>query len=67
MDFDLHDFCANLTLSLDELWNPQVNYNIVFSDVAIEQKGVMVKEERDVWQLSQILNNGNDELQQEVY
>lgn len=63
MDFILKDFVANATIFLDDMWNPQFNYNIRFREVEIATRGVMVKAERDIWQLSGVLDNGNDVVQ----
>ena len=66
MDFILKDFVANATIFLDDMWNLQFNYNIRFSDVEIANRGVMVKAERDIWQLSGVLDNGNGVVQDAI-
>ena len=58
-DFSLFDFQANMTLKLDDMLYPSFNYNIRFEDVKVNQRGVRVKAERDVWQLTSFFNNGN--------
>ena len=57
-DFSLLDFQANMTLNLDEMLYPSFDYNIRFNDVKVNQRGVRVKAERDVWQLTGFFNNG---------
>ena len=58
MDFILEDFEANITLSLNEMWQTQFNYQTKFGGAKIAEPGTMIMDARDVWQLSSLLNNG---------
>lgn len=58
-DFALKDFQANMTLNFDDMMYPNFDYKIKFSDVRVVERGMKVKAERDVWQLSTIVNNGD--------
>lgn len=62
MDFILKTFRANMTVKLDERANINFNYNIRWDDVEIVQRGTRVKSVRDVYFLTNVINNGNDPI-----
>ena len=57
MDFVLKNLQANISISLNDMWYTDFHYNVKFDDVKVVQRGIMVKAERDVWQMSSKLNS----------
>ena len=49
MDFALKDFAVNASFYLDDMWNPQFKYNVRFKDAQIVNKGIMLKQKREIW------------------
>lgn len=54
MDFMLTNLVANMSLSMNEYLYPVLSYNIEFQDAKVVERGILLKSERDIWQLSQL-------------
>lgn len=63
MDFIMKEFAANLTLFLDDMSNLRFGYNIQFKEASIVERGTTVKFARDVFQLSDCLDDGSGVVQ----